>query len=553
VKLLRFFFVRSAGLSASAIVIGAASGGAGALLVAQINEHLDARAPVAAWAGAPAFIAVLVALLISSYLSRALMSYLSERTARDLRIELCGRIVATPLRRLEAAGGGDLLAALTQDVTSLTTALILFPTLCINAFLLVGCLVYLALLSLPGFAVVAAFLVLAVLSVKVPERFAVREMAAARRHLDELFRSFGALISGIKELKMNRARQCAFLDGPVGASAEAYQNASFRGLHRYAATNSWSQGLYFVFIGALLFGLAPGFGADHSLLVGFTLVSLYMRAPMVQALNAMPAMARARVALDRIESLDLAAAAGSAEDAPPSELPAPTVVEMRGVTHRYYREREERDFILGPIDLRLARGELVFLAGGNGSGKTTLAKVLAGLYPPESGSIAIDERPVPEDDRAGYREHFSFVFTDFHLFDSLLGLGRGGPELDRRAQVYLELLELDHKVEIAAGGLSTTELSQGQRKRLALLTAYLEDRPIYVFDEWAADQDPAFKTVFYRRLLPDLKARGKAVLAITHDERFFDVADRVIRLENGRILAADDDLGRTASEVATHA
>jgi putative ATP-binding cassette transporter len=359
------------------------------------------------------------------------------------------------------------------------------------------------------------------------------------------------LISGIKELKMHRARQQAFLEGPVAEAADAYQRTSFSSLHRYAATNSWSQGLYFIFIGAVLFGLVPGFDTDPSLLVGFTLVSLYMRAPMVQMLNALPTMARARVALRRIESLDLAETARAGAD--PASVGESVVVELRGVTHKYYREREDREFTLGPIDLRLESGELVFLAGGNGSGKTTLAKVLAGLYPPETGSISVDGRPVGEADRAAYREHFAFVFTDFHLFESLLGLGRGGTNLDQRARIYLELLELDHKVEIAAGGLSTTELSQGQRKRLALLTAYLEDRPVYIFDEWAADQDPTFKDIFYRRLLPDLKARGKAVLAISHDERFFDVADRVIRLENGRVLADGDSLRRGAAEVASHA
>lgn len=551
-KLLRFFFRQSAALTAGAILVGAVSGGAGALLIAQINHRLDAAAPAAAWASVEAFVVVVVALLISSYLARMLMSYLSERTARDLRIELCGRIVATPLRQLEAAGGGDLLAALTQDVTSLTNALILFPTLCINAFMLIGCLIYLAQLSLAGFGAVAVFLLLAVLSVKLPERYAVRKMTAARQHLDELFDAFRSLISGIKELKMHRGRQQAFLEGPLTRSADAYQRTSFSSLHRYAATNSWSQGLYFVFIGAVLFGLAPQLDIDQSLLVGFTLVSLYMRAPMVQMLNALPTMARARVALRRIEALDLAAA-GEVQPAAPQAIGDPMVIELRGVTHKYYREREDREFTLGPIDLRLESGELVFLAGGNGSGKTTLAKVLAGLYPPEAGTVTLDRRPVAEAERATYREHFSFVFTDFHLFDSLLGLGRTGPDLDQRARVYLELLELDHKVEISAGGLSTTELSQGQRKRLALLTAYLEDRPVYIFDEWAADQDPAFKHIFYRHLLPDLKARGKAVLAISHDERFFDIADRVIRLENGRILAGDDHPRRDAPEVASHA
>jgi putative pyoverdin transport system ATP-binding/permease protein len=97
-------------------------------------------------------------------------------------------------------------------------------------------------------------------------------------------------------------------------------------------------------------------------------------------------------------------------------------------------------------------------------------------------------------------------------------------------------LQLDRKVTVADGVFSTVELSQGQRKRLALVMTYLEDRPFYVFDEWAADQDPLFKELFYTVLLCDLKSRGKTVVVITHDDHYYHVADRCVRLEDGRIV-----------------
>ncbi|HYQ84679.1 MAG TPA: hypothetical protein VEP28_11855, partial [Rubrobacter sp.] len=125
------------------------------------------------------------------------------------------------------------------------------------------------------------------------------------------------------------------------------------------------------------------------------------------------------------------------------------------------------------------------------------------------------------------------VYSDFCLFESLLGLER--PDLDQQAHRYLAKLHLDRKVTVKDGVLSTVALSQGQRKRLALLTAYLEDRPIYLFDEWAADQDPAFKEIFYHQFLPELRARGKLVFVISHDDRYFGVGDRLIRLEEGRL------------------
>jgi len=206
-------------------------------------------------------------------------------------------------------------------------------------------------------------------------------------------------------------------------------------------------------------------------------------------------------------------------------------LELAGVTFTFRREAGEADFVLGPLDLELLPGELVFLIGGNGSGKTSFAKLLLGLYEPEAGEIRLDGERIDRAGRDRYRQSFSAVFFDFHLFDELPGGG-----LDEEARRHLRELQLDGKVEIADGRLSTTALSQGQRKRLALLSAYLEDRPIYLFDEWAADQDPYFKEVFYRRLLPRLKAQGKTVLVISHDDRYFDVADRVVRLSEGRIV-----------------
>jgi putative ATP-binding cassette transporter len=203
------------------------------------------------------------------------------------------------------------------------------------------------------------------------------------------------------------------------------------------------------------------------------------------------------------------------------------------VRHHYHREREDDNFMLGPIDLVLKPGELVFLVGGNGSGKSTLAKVLTGLYPPAEGEIRLNGRAIDDLNRDDFRQCFSTVFSDYFLFERTVGAG--GAAADARARDYLERLHLDHKVSIKDGLFSTTQLSQGQRKRLALLCAYIEDRPFYLFDEWASDQDPLFKEVFYTRLLPELRSQNKAVLVITHDDRYFACADRVVKLDYGKI------------------
>jgi putative ATP-binding cassette transporter len=178
------------------------------------------------------------------------------------------------------------------------------------------------------------------------------------------------------------------------------------------------------------------------------------------------------------------------------------------------------------------------MIGGNGSGKTTLALLIAGLYPPIRGIIHWNGYPIDAGNRDAYMQNFSVIFSDFYLFDELYGVD---VEKNRSAlDDYLQRLQLNHKVEIVNGQFSSLNLSQGQRKRLALLVAYLEDRPFYIFDEWAADQDPEFKHLFYTELLPALKSRGKTVLVITHDDKYFYIADRCIKLDEGRISAIDD-------------
>jgi putative ATP-binding cassette transporter len=210
-----------------------------------------------------------------------------------------------------------------------------------------------------------------------------------------------------------------------------------------------------------------------------------------------------------------------------------TQLSLVDVTHRYRRDDDDGVFVLGPLSVELRPAETLFLIGGNGSGKTTLAKLLVGLYEPETGHVLLNGQVIVGAGLDDYRERFSAIFSDFHLFHNLLVTDERVIETSRE---LLSKLGLGHRVSLENACFSTTELSRGQQKRLALVTLLLEDRPVCVFDEWAADQDPAFKHRFYCEILPELKAQGKSVVVITHDERYFHVADRCIELEAGQIV-----------------
>jgi putative ATP-binding cassette transporter len=256
--------------------------------------------------------------------------------------------------------------------------------------------------------------------------------------------------------------------------------------------------------------------------------------PMENIMNSAPFIVQSNVALRKIEALGLSLSDRLELPAvPPPINQSRNYLELKEVVYPYQHRQEDSSFTLGPLSLTFQPGEIVFIVGGNGSGKSTLAKLITGLYIPTSGEICLNGEPINACNREWYRQHFSTVFSDFYLFERLLGLEQ--VNLDKLAKHYLSKLHLDHKVTIEHGRLSTTALSQGQRKRLALLAAYLEERPIYLFDEWAADQDPTFKELFYTQFLPDLKRKDKSILVISHDDRYFPVADRIIKLDNGQI------------------
>lgn len=201
------------------------------------------------------------------------------------------------------------------------------------------------------------------------------------------------------------------------------------------------------------------------------------------------------------------------------------------------------------MNLVITAGEVLFIVGGNGSGKSTLMKVLTGLYPATAGELRVDGRSLGPENVAAYREMYSPIFSDFHLFSRLYGL------LDVDDQAVLDLLrqmQISDKTSFQNGRFTKRDLSTGQRKRLAMIVALLEDRPICLFDEWAADQDPEFRRYFYEELIPSLKRRGKTVIAVSHDDRYFHCADRVVTLEYGKIRASQRMHQNTQTEVSEY-
>ncbi|HEV7669183.1 MAG TPA: cyclic peptide export ABC transporter [Thermoanaerobaculia bacterium] len=544
-------------LMVGVMLAGVASGLASTALVVAINTAISRGGPGSGlgWR----FVALCAMLPAFRMASQVLLLQLSQHSLLQARLQLTRRVLAAPLRQLEGIGPHRLMTVLTNDIAQIVEALAQLPVLFMHLAVVLGCLGYIAWLSPTAFSYVILFLVLGVTTYHFPVGRAMVFFGRVRKEMDEFLKNLRALTEGTKELKMHRLRREAYLEG-VETNTEAMQREAKKGGILFALASSWGQVLFFILVGLMVFVVPRGQEMPQATLVGLALVLFQLMAPLEVLLSTLPLLGRSVVSARAIERLGLSLAQ-EASEAPGAGRGAFDrdwgALELDGLCHTYRGEGqggESESFTLGPVDLSFTPGEIVFLVGGNGSGKTTLAKILLGLYPPEAGEIRFSGRPVTDGNRADYRDHFAVVFSDFFLFERIAGAGARGDELDADALRYLERLRLTSKVRVEGGRLSTIELSQGQKKRLALLAAYLEDRPIYLFDEWAADQDPFFKQIFYRELLPELKTRGKTVFVISHDDHYYDVADRLIKLDAGKVefdVAKIDPAAMTASFART--
>ena len=547
-SILKFIIRNSSGAMLFIALAGIAGGLSNAGVIALIHAAMNsggARNPNLLYA----YASLCLLVLASNIVSQILLLRVSQKVIFNMRMTLSRQILKTPLRKVEEAGTPRVLQCLTGDAQIVSGAIISLPLICVNVVTVIACLLYAGWLSRWLLLGMFIFIGAGVTSYRLAVTKALHHQRLARREADTLMANFRALSDGNKELKLNHARSDRFYSQDLEKGALTMRGHSINSSSIFIVADVWGRMLYFVFIGIMLFILPVYIQISPASMTGYLLIILYIMGPIGMLLTTVPALSNARVSLQRIEELGLKLESDTKEQeaSRDSQTSRWQHLELVSVTHSYKREKDDTTFTLGPLNLTLYEGELVFVIGGNGSGKSTLAKIITGLYLPEDGEIRLDGQTIDDSTRADYRQLFSAVFSDFYLFRRLPGANDG--ELDERAQQYLSEFNLDKAVKVEGGMLSTTAVSQGQRKRLALLGAYLEDRPFYVFDEWAADQDPLFKSIFYKQMLPELKSRGKTVLVISHDDRYYDTADRIIKLDYGKCV--EDHYAATAISAAT--
>ena len=461
-----------------------------------------------------------------------------EKIVAKLRVSLSDKIRRADLQAIEGLGRAELYASLNTDTLTISQATAPMMIACQGAILVLFSLGYIYLLS-PG----AFFLTVVIVTIGVSIHFKNRkllqyELDQSTARENEFFDTLTHLLDGFKEVKLNSARS-RDLYAHLRTIAGQVAALKIRTGVRYTDYYMFTQVIFFLLLGAMVFVL-PGLSTVYTEQVTrITASILFIIGPLTMVVGAMPVFQNASHAVSKMAKLDeaLDRAQAQARDRDTGDVvepPAFQTIDLRGVAFSY-RDRDGRAlFTVGPLDLTIRQGETVLLVGGNGSGKSTLFKLLTGLYYPDAGAIYLDGVDVKALGYRRYRELFSAIFSDYHLFVRLYGLDTVE---DRKVYDLLRLMQLEQKTAWRDGRFENQDLSTGQKKRLALIVSLLEDKPVYVFDEWAADQDPSFRRFFYDTLLPELKARGKTIIAATHDDRYFYAGDRVLKMEMGQIVS----------------
>jgi putative ATP-binding cassette transporter len=485
------------------------------------------------------FLLVLGAYSLASQYATSRTVALTERTIFATYTGIADKLRRTRLLDFERLGKARIYAILhtnTDIILETSKSLTHVGAACVMILFCVVYIGYLSGLALVTVIVFYAFGVFVYSTNLGNTHVLLSETDRHERRFKELFAYF---LEGFKEIKVNHHKGADLFDHYIRPEGRQACEVRIRAEKRLTANTVFIQSYYYILVAAMIFLLPRLGGIGYAESLQVAVVVLFSYGSATRIVHAIPLILKAEKAVEALHDLkrELQAArdpatpySGRFAKLPPTEL----AIRLEGLRFDYERQGQSPRFSLGPLSLDVHPGEILFIVGGNGSGKTTLLKLLAGLYPPKEGTLYLGGNCIDDDNCADYRNLFAVLFPDYYLFDRFYG--HQNPDEERLYQA-LQTMELAHRVAWLDGQFSDLNLSAGQSKRLALICADLEDSPILLLDEVAADLDPAFRRFFYESYLPQIKATGKTIIAVSHDETYFHVADRVIKLDAGRIVS----------------
>lgn len=472
------------------------------------------------------FIALLIVFFLSSTIVELGLSVFGQNFIFKMQRRVVKQILDTPLLKVAKVGKARILASLGSDVRNISFGLLRLPDFLQSSILILCTSAYLCYLS-PQIFTFCAIWIIVVFTIN---NFLMMKVYAyfrkARENDDALQNNYQNILDGHKELLINRYRAKLYYEDEFESNARSKKKNSTLGNLFNNLSSNFTNVALLALVGVEFYLALEFKWASVAEATTIALSILFLRTPLVSMIGSFPTLLLAKIALDKIAKLEL-------DDYKEHFENTNFIKDWRQISFKNTSFSYDDNFHLNPVNLDLKKGELIFLIGKNGSGKSTFCMLLTGLFKPSEGEIFVDDMKIDDDNLDIYRSLVSAVFSDFHLFTKTLAKEKFADE--EKIASWLEFLELKGKTRVEDHELVLTKLSTGQKKRLAMLIALLEERDILVLDEWAADQDPVFRRFFYKKLLPLLKEQGKTIFAITHDDAYFDSADRIFLAEGGNI------------------
>ncbi|HEH5555603.1 TPA: multidrug ABC transporter permease/ATP-binding protein [Campylobacter coli] len=483
------------------------------------------------------FIALLIVFFLSSTIVELGLSVFGQNFIFKMQRRVVKQILDTPLLKVAKVGKARILASLGSDVRNISFGLLRLPDFLQSSILILCTSVYLCYLSPQIFALCVVWIMVIFITNNFLMMKVYQYFRKARENDDALQNNYQNILDGHKELLINRYRAKLYYEDEFESNARSKKKNSTLGNLFNNLSSNFTNVALLALVGVEFYLALEFKWASVAEATTIALSILFLRTPLVSMIGSFPTLLLAKIALDKIAKLEL-------DDYKEHFEKTNFIKDWRQISFKNTSFSYDDNFHLNPVNLDLKKGELIFLIGKNGSGKSTFCMLLTGLFKPSEGEIFVDDMKIDDDNLDVYRSLVSAVFSDFHLFTKTLAKEKFADE--EKIASWLEFLELKGKTRVEDHELVLTKLSTGQKKRLAMLIALLEERDILVLDEWAADQDPVFRRFFYKKLLPLLKEQGKTIFAITHDDVYFDMADRILLAQNGQICELKGDIKELA-------
>jgi putative ATP-binding cassette transporter len=486
------------------------------------NKHIDLRLNT--------FLFLL--LLVLSLYSKRFLSYIiikfTQEKLYDLKAELTLKLIKANYIDVKEKRE-EIFNVLTRDIESISEAGNLITNIITSIIIVCFCFIYILFISVNLFLIALIVVLLGILIHKNNIKKLILTFNSAKDLSNQFVKHLNQINDGFKEIKISNEK-----------GDDIYANFILVILNKYLKiiTKSYTGLINSQYFGDLLFYLTIGFvlifgsiflNVKQDAIVSFIFVLLFISGPIQNIILQIPSIVEANVSAKKLFELgnQLEIKNNIRLDLSP-EINRSSFDTLKLLDVKYKHISKQSEFEIGPINFEIKKNEIIFIHGGNGSGKTTLILCLLGIYKFNSGKILVNNEHYCFE----YSSLFSVVFSDFFLFDRFYG----NYNFDKiKAQEYLQLFDLESKVKISEFGFSDINLSLGQRKRLALIQALLENKSVIILDEWAADQDPHFREKFYTEILVVLKKEGRTIFAITHDDKFFYVADKLYKMEYGKL------------------